>query len=152
MKNLDMLGVASSPFHYAYQSQWGKKMVVQRTKVKKLHFYFFPLHLVFYYWTFRYEIMRPSFHLVAHKSSCFLFWPPSQMTFQEKKLRDSGNNVKRTQHPDLWCILLGMNIHFHLYLPLIPFFLPISSLHVNARCGKNSISGKTITFRFHHYN
>lgn len=45
-----------------------------------------------------------------------------------------------------------MNIPSYLSLPLIPLFLPISSLHVNARCGKNSISGKTITFSSHHYN
>lgn len=69
------------PFLLCLSVTVGKKDLagVQRTKVKKALFPFFPP--TFSVLISKYEIMRTSFLLVAHDFACFLFWPPAQMTF-----------------------------------------------------------------------
>lgn len=85
IKNLNMLGMSSFWFSYAYQSQWRKKisLMSKGQRSKKLYFQFFP-HLLSYYWTSRYEITGSKVFLIAHEFGCFVFWPPTQITFQEE--------------------------------------------------------------------
>lgn len=120
MKNLDMLGMATFPFCYAYQSQWGKKiqLVSKGQRSKKLYFHFSPP--TFSVLISKYEIMRTCFLLVANEFACFLFWPPAQMTF----LEETEGQWKYCEND----IALRALVHtFRNEYPFLPFFTSNSS-------------------------